>query len=182
MTRIRPARLADAEAIARVYVETWRTTYAGMLPDRVLLNLSVDRQAIIWSRAIAAANVRQWIRVAETDDGSLVGFGSSGAAHGTNLAYDGEVYTLYVEPDFQEQGYGRGLLEGLFAALCENGYGAALVWVLGNNPARFFYEALGGRRVAERDEALFGTVIKEFAYGWPDLATAVAAARPDAAP
>ena len=35
MTVIRPARAADAAAIGRIHVETWRDTYAGMLPDRV---------------------------------------------------------------------------------------------------------------------------------------------------
>ena len=47
MSLVRPARLADAEAIARIEVETWRTTYAGMLPDRVLLNMSERRQTVV---------------------------------------------------------------------------------------------------------------------------------------
>ena len=44
MDVVRPARLEDARAIARIEVETWRSTYAGMLPDRVLLNMSERRQ------------------------------------------------------------------------------------------------------------------------------------------
>ena len=43
MPSVRPARPADAEAIARVYVETWRAAYVGLLPDRVLLDLSLER-------------------------------------------------------------------------------------------------------------------------------------------
>src|SRR5665213_1554517 len=38
MSVVRQARLEDAQAIARIEIETWRATYAGMLPDRVLLN------------------------------------------------------------------------------------------------------------------------------------------------
>jgi hypothetical protein len=30
----------DAEKIAAVFVETWRATYPGMLPDRVLVKMS----------------------------------------------------------------------------------------------------------------------------------------------
>ncbi len=52
MTKIRAAVQADAQPIADIYVETWRTTYAGTLPDRVLINMSPDRQVIYWTRAI----------------------------------------------------------------------------------------------------------------------------------
>src|SRR6185437_16766733 len=44
MTTIRQARLQDARAIGRIEVETWRASYAGMLPDRVLLGMSEQRQ------------------------------------------------------------------------------------------------------------------------------------------
>ncbi len=33
---IRPARPADIPTMARVYVETWRATYRGILPDAYL--------------------------------------------------------------------------------------------------------------------------------------------------
>jgi hypothetical protein len=45
---IRSARVEDAAAIAEVHVETWRTTYAGMLPDNFLLNLSEEKYEARW--------------------------------------------------------------------------------------------------------------------------------------
>ena len=51
-----------------------------------------------------------------------------------------------------------------------HGCSEAMIWVLSGNPARFFYEALGGVAVAERKEAFAGTLLEETAYGWPDLA------------
>lgn len=42
--RIRVARLDDAAAVAEVYVETWRSAYAGLLPDKVLTGMSESRQ------------------------------------------------------------------------------------------------------------------------------------------
>jgi hypothetical protein len=44
-----------------------------------------------------------------------------------------------------------------------------MVWVLAANPARFFYEAMGGARAGERLEEFAGTQLEELAYGWPDL-------------
>jgi hypothetical protein len=49
------------------------------------------------------------------------------------------------------------------------GSSSAVIWVLAGNPARFFYERMGGRRVAEREEALWNVVLPEAAYGWDDL-------------
>ena len=43
-----------------------------------------------------------------------------------------------------------------YSSLTQKGYRSALVWVLADNPARYFYQAMGGRVVAERDEALWG--------------------------
>ena len=49
---IRPARPDDADAIARINVETWRDAYAGILPDRVLVNVSISREKGGWSSVI----------------------------------------------------------------------------------------------------------------------------------
>ena len=64
---------------------------------------------------------------------------------------------------------GRGLLGALFSALSAAGCRSALVWVLAENPARFFYEAMGGTLIATREEPFHGVVLSECAYGWPDL-------------
>ena len=36
MLTIRPAEIDDAAAIARVHVDTWRSTYAGIIPQHYL--------------------------------------------------------------------------------------------------------------------------------------------------
>jgi len=66
-------------------------------------------------------------------------------------------------------GIGKRLLRGLFGALMKSGHHSALVWVLVDNPARYFYEAMSGRLVAERDKALWGKMLPQAAYGWPNL-------------
>ena len=171
---IREARTADAAAIAAVYVETWRDAYAGVIPDHVLVNMSRRRQTADWRCAIGHGRSRHLVLVAERAEGGIIGLGSCGRARDTGLPYRGEVYTLYVHPDHQGQGVGKALLAELFRGLKRKGMASALVWVLADNPARFFYEARGGRLVGTRDEPLWGTVLREMAYGWDDLAEAVA--------
>ncbi len=166
MIRLRPAAPADARAIARIHVETWRTTYPGMLPDKALIDMTVDNKARSWRHALAQPGAAGAILLAEMPGDGAIGFASAGNNRHANLPFAGEVQTLYVLPDWQNQGIGRQLLNGCFAALRGRGLASAVVWVLADNPARFFYERMGGRRAGERDETLWGTSLHEIAYGW----------------
>ncbi|GGF33413.1 putative N-acetyltransferase YuaI [Aliidongia dinghuensis] len=171
MWSIRSARATDIQAIAKVDVETWQTTYPGMLPDNLLMALDPRQRARQWSRFIAHRPGDTLIAVDEREH--VLGFGSCGPQRETLLPYAGEIFTLYVAPDYQGQGVGRQLLVALFQRMIRGGLGSAMLWVLAANPSRYFYERVGGRRVADRllDMGSFG--VPAVAYGWPDLADAV---------
>ena len=160
---VRLARPSDADAVARIHVDVWRDTYAGLLPDAVLLRMSERRERGGWTGAMLRG---ENVVVAEDDNGRVVGFGSCGPNRLQQVAADGEVYTLYVATDHQGRGHGSGLMRCMFALLSEDSAKRVVVWVLRENPARFFYEAIGGRRVAERDERLWGSVVSQTAYLW----------------
>ena len=74
---------------------------------------------------------------------------SFGPTRNGALGYDGEIYTLYVDPSFYGRGSGRALMQGAFAALRRKGHSSCIIWAHAKNPVRFFYEAIGGRLVAE---------------------------------
>jgi hypothetical protein len=46
---------------------------------------------------------------------------------------------------------------------------SAILWVLRDNPSRFFYERLGARQVRHRTLAVGGGAVEAVAYGWRDL-------------
>ncbi len=181
MITIRRARPGDENAIAGIYVETWRTQYAGTLPDRLLLEMSRAQQAAMWREVLERRESRETVLVAEDARAGLVGFGSCGRARGGALAFVGEVYTLYVLPDHQGRGLGRALLEALFESLVRGGLRSALIWVLSDNPSRFFYQAMGGAHVAVREAKMAGVALREMAYGWDDLEQATAPSDPPSA-
>jgi ribosomal protein S18 acetylase RimI-like enzyme len=167
MICLRNAKPSDARAIARIHVETWRTTYPGMLPDRALIDMNVDGKARSWRSMLENPESAGAVLVAEEKgEGGTIGFASASRNRHANLPFEGEVQTLYVLPDWQNQGIGRVLLEGCFAGLRGRGLASAVVWVLADNPARFFYERMGGKRAGERDESLWGATLHEIAYGW----------------
>lgn len=166
---IRPGRPADAAAIARVYVESWRSAYAGLLPDSMLVRMSTSAQTRDWASQLGRRRVAEGIFVADLASHGVIGFGSCGPARPTPLPHAGEIFTLYVAPEHQEHGVGRALLLRLADGLMDRGMGSALVWVLSRNPSRFFYEAMGGRCVAEKRERLWNATLGQTAYGWDDL-------------
>jgi GNAT superfamily N-acetyltransferase len=182
MAIIGRATVSNASDIAKVYVDTWRATYAGVVPDKSLLGMSYERQAAEWAWLIRNRCDAQPVIVASEVGHGVVGLTSVGTSrmagrpvHGIFAdARVGEVFTLYVRPEFQERGIGRQLLAGAFALLSERGCGRAVVWVLRDNPSRYFYERMGGAAVAERRERIGGRELDEVAYGWPDLTKALA--------
>ncbi|WP_193370794.1 GNAT family N-acetyltransferase [Pelagibius marinus] len=165
---LRPALPRDADAIARIHVETWQNTYAGLVPSDYLARMSVARSSPQWHRAAAKAEKGNDLMVAEVDE-EVVGFISFGPTRNPEMPYGGEIYALYVGVDWQGQGLGRRLLSTALEALSKEKHKGAMVWVLAANPARFFYEAMGGERAGERMESFAGTELEELAYGWPDL-------------
>jgi ribosomal protein S18 acetylase RimI-like enzyme len=172
MAMIRPATSADVEAIARVDVETWRSSYAGVLPDQLLIGMSAQRRGLFWSRFVTRRPGDTIVAV-DRQTHAVLGFGSCGAQREPDLPYAGEIFTLYVHPDWQNQGIGRPLLMALFQRLLRKDIASAVIWVLAENPARFFYEHLGGKLAARQHMEVGKTKIGSVAYGWSDLADAV---------
>jgi len=163
---IRAARLDDAGPIARLDVETWQATYAGILDTPYLAGLSPERREIGWTNVLRRDSGS--VHVAVNPDGDVIGFGSCGAVRG-EPNFTGEVFTLYVAPDWQNQGIGRRLLLAMFRRLVAQGHGSAVIWVLRENPARFFYQRLGGKEIRRKLLPFNGAAVAASGYGWRDL-------------
>jgi GNAT superfamily N-acetyltransferase len=171
MIAIRRARAGDAPGIAVVHVATWRSAYAGLLPDMFLEQLSVTRLTAQYDRA---ARLGLGLYVAINASGrvepSVVGFTSARRSRSDRLG-EGEVETLYVMDDWQNQGIGGELLRASGKYLAGLGCRSAYAWVLRDNPAGFFYQRLGGKRVAFSTTNVGGEDIPQVAYAWDPIET-----------
>jgi ribosomal protein S18 acetylase RimI-like enzyme len=164
---IRSATLMDAPAIARVHVASWRSTYHGVLPDEFLDSLSEENYEERWKRVIAPTSK---VYVAEDDGGDLVGFASGGRERAGEKGYEGELYAIYVEDAAQRRGFGRELVRAMVGGLRELGLADMLIWVLRDNqPARDFYERLGGVYVRSQPITIGSVTLEEVSYGWRRL-------------
>jgi len=174
---VRFAKPEDAAAIARVYIDAWHDTYPAILSKKLLCAMTPKGQAARW-RAAIKANGREQVLVAEAAVCGVVGMASFGPSRDRGLGFDGEVYTLYVDPVHFGCGVGRSLLKGSFVALRARGFSSCVIWAHASNPARFFYEAMGGRVIGERTTRMMGDEVPERAFGWRRLAVAERSATP----
>jgi GNAT superfamily N-acetyltransferase len=165
-TVIREARCGDAGGIARVHVESWRTTYRGQVPDEYLASLSVEGRIRFWEPLTCAPSGPEFVLVEEKSTGQVVGFASGGPERSGNPVYQGELYAIYLLQGAQGRGLGRQLADKVMERLRINGYNSMLLWVLATNPARKFYEALGGQYVDSQTIRIGGAALVEVAYGW----------------
>jgi ribosomal protein S18 acetylase RimI-like enzyme len=167
---IREATPDDARAIATVHVLSWQTTYRGLLSDRYLDSLDIDDHESRWQRLLASGSGDTFVA---QEGPEIVGFGSCGRERDQDPIYLGELYAIYLLQDNQRRGLGRRLVSAVAERLIELEYRSMLVWVLAANPARGFYEALGGAFVRSRQMEIGGESNEEIGYGWLDAAVLV---------
>ena len=169
---IREAKPVDASSISRVVVDTWRTTYVGIVPQDYLDSMSYERFGSVWQDRISNTN-KIWsgwfIYVAHDDYDNVVGFAGGGPKQNSDLPFSGELGFIYLLKSYQRRGTGRRLAATVALRLKEQGHKSMLVWVFTANPYRAFYEALGGKPVSERFVDAYRGHLAETAYGWENL-------------
>ncbi|HUO11382.1 MAG TPA: GNAT family N-acetyltransferase [Caulobacteraceae bacterium] len=166
---IAPAGPADAEELGRVHVRAWRETYPGLLPQAYLNRMSPKLHARRFHQELMRAKAGQVTLVAESAEGA-VGYAHAALLSGEGRSADAEVQTLYVLRSAQRAGVGRGLLSACARVMRAQGAGSLMLFVLtGNEPARRFYERLGGEAFAEVASHGWGEAVTETAYRWADI-------------
>ena len=165
---IRPARPVQAEGIARVHVEAWRSAYAGILPDRTLSGMSVPRLTVHYDALIRRRHIV--LVAAPQGDDTVVGFATAGRAR-AHAPAEAEIETLYVADDWRERGIGRRLMAQSARALAAppSGCRSLFLWVLSDNPSRWFYERLGGKPVLRAMTSVGGEAIPQTAMVWDPI-------------
>ncbi|WAJ27791.1 GNAT family N-acetyltransferase [Antarcticirhabdus aurantiaca] len=161
---LRTAETSDAAALAETHEAAWVNAYAGLIPHRALRTMVGRRDEAWWRRAIAR---RAAILILDYA-GEAVGYATVGRNRTPALPAEGEIFELYVRPEFQGIGFGRRLHSGAARLLAERGLKGRVVWALADNaPALRFYENAGGVDVAEGCETFEGRTLRKIAFLWP---------------
>jgi ribosomal protein S18 acetylase RimI-like enzyme len=165
---IRDAVVADAEAIARVHIDSWRAAYRGVVPQGYLDSMSYADRKLRWRRQLADDDEVATF-VADEPHAGIVGFGICGPQRSDGLDSDGELYAIYLLAEYWRRGLGRQLMRAVVAALRARAYSTMGLWVLRDNAACRFYEALGGVKVGEGEHFVGGVCLPKLAYVWRTL-------------
>ncbi len=170
MVKIREASVADAVGIARVHVDTWRSAYRGIVPDSLLDELSYEQRAALWERILEPPTSTFTYVAEDPTTQQIIGFVSGGPAMDReDPLYKGELYTIYILEAYQRQGLGKQLFYLTVERLIEMGLDSMLIWVYTDNPARRFYESLGGQLVGRQSYEEGGVMLEQVSYGFQPL-------------
>ncbi|KYD09537.1 hypothetical protein B4102_1935 [Heyndrickxia sporothermodurans] len=161
---IRRARITDANGIAKVHVDSWRTTYKNIVPDSFLDKLSYEQRTELWKRNISEEG--NYVFVAENDAGEIVGFVSGGKRENNHIENAGDLTAIYILESYQGKGIGRRLVDPMFRQFEELGYTTIFVEVLEQNKSRHFYEALGAKWSDSKKITIGGAELDLLIFKW----------------
>lgn len=140
---IRPAAVADAEALTDLHLDVWEEAYGHLIAEDILQERRKSRsdRIVRWSQNIPRPE-SQTLLAWDDDHNQLLGFVSTGPGRDETQAGlpDLEVWALYARAEVYGHGVGYALLNEAI------GTAAAYLWVLdGNDRAIGFYERQGFR-------------------------------------
>jgi ribosomal protein S18 acetylase RimI-like enzyme len=160
---VRRAESGDASAITQVHDQAWRYAYDGMIPAKELARIIARRGPRWWDRAIKRGTAILVIEVG----GSICGYATFGPNRARNLVQKGEIYEIYLLPEYQGIGLGTRLFLSARRELARYGFDSVVVWALADNEnACRFYKNAGGRRVARANERFGEASLTKVAFAW----------------
>jgi ribosomal protein S18 acetylase RimI-like enzyme len=163
LIEVRRAKPSDAAAVAETHDESWRAAYQGIIPGRELERLINRRGPDWWDGSIRKGSRISILVFGET----VAGYANYGRNRARSLQYDGEIYELYLRPEFQGLGFGRRLFGAARRDLAQSGFNSLVVWALADNsPAVSFYQAMAGKPIARSSEKFGDKVLDKIAYAW----------------
>jgi hypothetical protein len=94
---LREGTLNDVPMIARVHVDTWRTTYCGIVPDNYLAQLSYEKRERGWQQILSSTKDSENFTYVAVDPSELiVGFANGGLERTGDPVYKGELNAIYI--------------------------------------------------------------------------------------
>jgi len=163
----REATVADCMAVARVHVQSWRESFAGIVPQTFLDKMSVEKRAKAFERGFSAPFYKMY--VAEMPERGIVGFADFGEPRENLDAYEGELYAIYLLSEFQRKGIGERLFNLGVEFFVGNSKSSMYLLALEVSPYKSFYQKMGGQIVERKQIEIEGVMYDELVYGWESL-------------
>jgi len=164
----REATTADAAAVADVLVSSWKESFVGVVADSFLNGLTVEAQSERLRTRLSGTDNSYRMFVAELSDGRVVGFADTGRPR-DDVAYDAELYSIFLLHEFQGKGIGGRLFNMVKQFLSLQGKTSMYLRALEQSPYRPFYEKMGGQVISKIRLQLDNIEVDAVLYGWERL-------------
>jgi L-amino acid N-acyltransferase YncA len=163
LTGIRLAEDTDARAVAETHRHSWVATYSGLIPHKPLTQMLERRGEKWWYRAIRGQTT---ILVVELN-GVIAGYATIGISRARGLPQEGEIYELYLRPEYQGIGLGHLLFKECHRLLKSLGCRGMIVWCLEESDSTVrFFRTHGGQDIAEGMEDFGEAKLKKIGFAW----------------
>jgi GNAT superfamily N-acetyltransferase len=179
MVTIRQPTPDDAAAITGIWLESWRVSYRGIVPDVAIARRTDEAAAAYWEAVLEDPARTELVLVAEDPVTSVIGFAQAGPCEPEEPGYDVELWKLYIAEAHHRRGVGRALMQGMADLLMAHGYQSLALRAFVGNRAAGFYERLGGQELRTEPYEILGEQVDTVLYGWPDLTLLGAPGRQD---
>ena len=163
----REANLEDAPAVAKVHVESWQKSFAGIVPQEFLDSLTVEKRTKAFEQRLGEANYKMF--VAEDSKKGIVGFADFGKARESDFEFEAELYAIYLLREFQGKAIGENLFRLCQKAMIDEGVDSMYLMALAISPYKTFYEKMGGQIVGRGNHFLALIEYETLIYGWKNL-------------
>lgn len=166
---IRDATIADMPAVGRLHIDSWRTAYAGLLPQVFLDRLTYAEREQRWRTWFEDDDGRRLLLIA-VEGNEVVGFVAAWPEPGGE-PHIVEVAALHVARSQHGRGLGKRLLARVASRAEQRGFAALSLEMLEGNPTGGFYAHLGGLVTDRYASVLDGEAVTDVRYRWTDIAT-----------
>ncbi|AHK42667.1 MULTISPECIES: GNAT family N-acetyltransferase [Ensifer] len=160
---VRPGEPQEASAIADVHRVSWLQAYGGIIPHRPLVQMVNRRDEVWWRKATRGPATLLVVDVA----GTIAGYATLGLSRAKALPQEGEIYEIYLRPEYQGIGLGRVLFGEAKSLLRSLGCRGLVVWCLEDSDNAYqFFQGAGGSDIAEGMEDFGDKHLKKIGFAW----------------
>lgn len=159
MMEVRAATVDDATIMGEIHYYTWLSTYSRLIDQGFLKSHSIQKSTHYF-QSIQCIN-----HLVGIINNQVIGFIGYGPSREESLPNYGEITGLYILKAYQQQGYGKILLQEALTVLTKMGYSQYYLWILAENQgAMHFYEQNGFCHDGQTKQHLLGKPVIERRY------------------
>ena len=140
-TKIIPAEITHAKALAELHVRAWQKAYKNIVTQEIMNSFSIEKRTEAFTEAIVKKTEQTYVYML---DKAVAGFVTYGKCRDSDVNNTGEIWGIYLNPKFWRKGIGTKLANWTMNNLKRSGFEKVVLWVFKDNlPSRKFYESIG---------------------------------------